>query len=44
MVIIIQMVSMLSFDDVYVFTVNKGKYRDGGLFFGLLDLIQLGQV
>ena len=44
MLIIIQMVLMLSFYDVYVFSVDKGKYRDDGLFFGLLNVNLLGRV
>ena len=44
MLIIIQMVLMLSFDDVYVFAVDIGKYKDDGLFFGLPDLNLLGHV
>ena len=38
------MVLMLSFDDVYVFAVDIGKYKDDGLFFGLPDLNLLGHV
>ena len=44
MLIIIQMVLILSFDGVYVFVVDKGKYRDDSIFFGLPDLILLGRV